>query len=118
MRTWHALLFALVSLALVLGSSGRHTPRAAMADRADMAMDTGEVPSAKSIAEKCGICGKSDVAKLPCLPICISAPALVPEGPPLRVDMADATLSPIKEWAMSGSTRAPDPYPPKTIILA
>jgi hypothetical protein len=120
MHIWRSLLLILIALALTVGSSGLQTSRVAMADLTGMAKtmaDMGKAPSERSMAGPCAACGKPDVAKRQCLPICI-APAIAPEMQFLRIDVIGAALSPFGEGLMSGSIPAPDPYPPKTSILA
>lgn len=113
-------LALLLLLAFVLGS-GSYAPQTVAAQRAGEVAD-GMHPAMTAVDAampvKCGMCAAGELAKPACLPVCISAQVILPEGLVVPVHVTKAPLSAPAEERVSGSAIRPDPYPPKLTLLA
>jgi hypothetical protein len=119
MRGFRWTLALLLLLAFMLGT-GQYAPQAVAAPQAGQVADTmhgamAAVDAATPV--KCAMCAANDMAKPACLPICITAQVILPEGIALPGDVAEALLSLPGDERVSGSIVRPDPHPPKLTVL-
>lgn len=103
----------LVALALMLGG-GLYGPQAGMGPSGDM---SAAMASDEAMPD-CPSCIPGDAANTVCAPPCVGLAAILPAGAAAVADPAVIDGLPVPAEPLNGAAAGPEPYPPKTAILA
>jgi hypothetical protein len=111
------LLSLLLVLAFGFGTSLHGFAAPSAMESAGMADAHSAIGKMGGADEDCPSCPGDAGAMQDCLPTCATPPAIAPQEL-LHFHRARARFSLAPEQFFSGAPDSPDPYPPKTIVLA
>lgn len=112
MRSFRRILGALLILAFGLGMAA-HGVQAG-----EMAQMTVAIGAGQPMHDDCDGCGGSDMAQASsCMLACSGGSAVLPQVQPTALLAISHSYEGMLEQRVTGSSSAPDPHPPKSLVL-